>query len=231
MTELTKSLGDTVAEKIKESIFSRRLFEPGQQLPKEAELAAHFNVSRTALREAIKKLEAENILIIRRGVGTFVSEDFGLGIDTSGLSYEELQRQLLNNWYEARLIWEVPSMALVVKHATREEIEEIEKTQEHIEQLIALNSEEFLQYDILFHKQLTAATHNNIIQRMVENSSAWEWSYYVILQHRRSLHPHMMRNSRESHSNIINFLKERDAEGAAMAMRYHLVSAMRDLKK
>ena len=41
----------------------------------------------------------------------------------------------------------------------------------------------------------------------------------------------MMRNSRESHSNIINFLKERDAEGAAMAMRYHLVSAMRDLKK
>ena len=66
MTELTKSLGDTVAEKIKESIFSRRLFEPGQQLPKEAELAARFNVSRTALREAIKKLEAENILIIRR---------------------------------------------------------------------------------------------------------------------------------------------------------------------
>ena len=57
MTELTKSLGDTVAEKIKESIFSRRLFEPGQQLPKEAELAARFNVSRTALREAIKKLE------------------------------------------------------------------------------------------------------------------------------------------------------------------------------
>ena len=88
MTELTKSLGDTVAEKIKESIFSRRLFEPGQQLPKEAELAARFNVIRTALREAIKKLEAENILIIRRGVGTFVSEDFGLGIDTSGLSYE-----------------------------------------------------------------------------------------------------------------------------------------------
>ena len=127
MTELTKSLGDTVAEKIKESIFSRRLFEPGQQLPKEAELAARFNVSRTALREAIKKLEAENILIIRRGVGTFVSEDFGLGIDTSGLSYEELQRQLLNNWYEARLIWEVPSMALVVKHATREEIEAIFK--------------------------------------------------------------------------------------------------------
>ena len=56
MTELTKSLGDTVAEKIKESIFSRRLFEPGQQLPKEAELAARFNGEWALLFQKISAL-------------------------------------------------------------------------------------------------------------------------------------------------------------------------------
>jgi len=66
------ALTDEAIEKIKAMIVSGTL-RAGDRLPKEADLAADLGLSRSSLREAVKALSLVNILVVRRGDGTYVS--------------------------------------------------------------------------------------------------------------------------------------------------------------
>lgn len=59
---------------LKAEIINRTL-APGQQLPAEAALAKKFGISRQTLREAIRQLQNEHLLVTKNGIGTFVTED------------------------------------------------------------------------------------------------------------------------------------------------------------
>ena len=61
-------------------------YAAGTKLPNEYELSRMLQVSRNTVREAIKLLVSRNILEVRRGAGTFVSNKHGLGDDPLGLS-------------------------------------------------------------------------------------------------------------------------------------------------
>lgn len=61
-----------VKEEIERSIKNKELL-PGQKLNSEPMLAKKFNVSRSTLREAIKMLQKEGLLISKNGVGTYVN--------------------------------------------------------------------------------------------------------------------------------------------------------------
>lgn len=69
--ERNPSLPDIIYRKIHELIKSGKL-EVGEKLPGEKELAKSLNVSRTALREALQRLEMDGYVDRRHGVGTFV---------------------------------------------------------------------------------------------------------------------------------------------------------------
>lgn len=71
-----------VIEQIKEKISSGKL-EPGERLPSETVFAKELGVSRNTLREALRILEEENIIIRKHGVGTFVNHKpaFSSGIE------------------------------------------------------------------------------------------------------------------------------------------------------
>ncbi|WP_245751587.1 GntR family transcriptional regulator [Amphibacillus marinus] len=58
---------------MKEKITSGEL-EPGQRLPSEMDFAKQLRVSRNTLREALRILEEENIIIRKHGIGTFVNK-------------------------------------------------------------------------------------------------------------------------------------------------------------
>ncbi|QGG54883.1 GntR family transcriptional regulator [Paenibacillus sp. B01] len=62
-----------VKEEIERRIQSGEL-EPGDKLPSEPALAKQFDVSRPTLREALKMLQREGVLLSRNGVGTYVNE-------------------------------------------------------------------------------------------------------------------------------------------------------------
>ena len=66
------ALTDEAIEKIKSMIVSGTL-QPGDRLPREADLAAELGLSRSSLREAVKALSLMNILDVRRGDGTYVT--------------------------------------------------------------------------------------------------------------------------------------------------------------
>lgn len=59
---------DRLKQDIEEGIYKER-----EKLPSEFDLAKHLGVSRATLREALRILEEENVIIRRHGVGTFVS--------------------------------------------------------------------------------------------------------------------------------------------------------------
>ena len=90
------------AQKVKTMIIQSGM-KPGDRLPTETELAELFGVSRSTLREAMKFLRAENVVVIRQGSGTFVSAGTGIGEDPLGLHFTS-QENLLFNLFETRML-------------------------------------------------------------------------------------------------------------------------------
>ncbi|WP_156288958.1 GntR family transcriptional regulator [Oceanobacillus salinisoli] len=62
-----------VIEQIKEKIYTGEL-QPGERLPSETAFSKELGVSRNTLREALRILEEENIIIRKHGIGTFVNK-------------------------------------------------------------------------------------------------------------------------------------------------------------
>lgn len=67
------TLADATSEALQRAILSGQ-FLPGSQLPPEFDLMAQLGVSRTTLREALKRLEEQGLILRRRGRGTYVRE-------------------------------------------------------------------------------------------------------------------------------------------------------------
>lgn len=105
MPRKEKSLSESVADDILAMITIDKKFNIGDKLPNENELSTELKVSRTTLREAIRILVAHNILEIRRGKGTFVSEIKNI-TEIMGLENLSTQKLDVKDLYEMRLIFE-----------------------------------------------------------------------------------------------------------------------------
>ncbi|MRH43538.1 UTRA domain-containing protein [Aquibacillus halophilus] len=83
-----------VIDQIKEKINDGEL-EPGERLPSETDFAKELRVSRNTLREALRILEEENIIIRKHGVGTFVNKKpvFSGGIEELFSITDMIQRE------------------------------------------------------------------------------------------------------------------------------------------
>jgi len=79
----------TIQDELMDLILSRGL-QPGDLLPTEPELIAELGVSRTSIREALKALQALDIVEIRHGYGTYVGRS-SLDPLTNGLTFRTLQ--------------------------------------------------------------------------------------------------------------------------------------------
>ena len=97
-------MAQSVAEEVR-SLIVQGGMSAGAKLPTESELMARFDVGRSTIREAIKQLQAENIVVIRHGKGSFVADRTGIGKDPLGLSFEE-QSRVLKELMEVRLLLE-----------------------------------------------------------------------------------------------------------------------------
>jgi GntR family transcriptional regulator len=77
MMEITRpdrrTLADRTALAIRDAI-EQGSYPPGSQLPPENDFAEMLDVSRTTLREALRKLEEQGLIFRRRGKGTFVAK-------------------------------------------------------------------------------------------------------------------------------------------------------------
>ena len=85
-----KGLVQQVADSIYQMILTEKKYNPGDRLPGENILAAQLNVGRSTLREAIRILVSQGILVVYRGKGTFINTEITA---FQNLGFAERQRR------------------------------------------------------------------------------------------------------------------------------------------
>lgn len=150
-------------------------FPAGQNLPPEAELAERFGVSRTALREALKGLEAKYMLRSRPRVGTLVlpQEDWALlDQDVLGWVADDLDMAgLTDSILEARRAIEPEAAALACRRASLADLARIEAALLGM-QAAGNNPIVFTEADLAYHEALLAASHNPVMAQFVHSIEA-----------------------------------------------------------
>ena len=216
-----------VAEQIQNQILQNKL-HVGDRLPSERELTENFQVSRTVIREAIRILEAKGLLESQGGNGTFVrgvqSNDvadslvmyFSTGKET--ITHEELM--------EVRNIFEIQISRLAAERISPAGIQKLEELLESM-RATANNADEFAKYDLEFHLELARATDNRLMEVLLDPLIDG------LYEERRlaSMLPGIAEEAIGLHAIILEKVKNRDANGASLAMQQHLEQANRVITK
>ncbi len=191
--------------------------KPGERLPSERVLAEQFHVSRSSVREAIRSLELQGLVVSKRGSGTFINTDNLESMVALIASTLNTGSGTLKHIFEMRHILEPQIAALAAQRAGQHETDEMET-------ILETQSEEVhrggtgVDADTAFHFSLAAATHNSALMKVV---SAVE----DILHRSRDeslQEPGRSQRSLDSHRDILKMIQAGDAEGARRAMEHHL---------
>lgn len=217
-----KMLSQSIADTLLSMITIEKRFSAGDKLPNENELSEELNVSRTTLREAIRILVAYNVLEIQRGKGTFVTQaafeqqsNFGQLADIK-VNAKDL--------YEMRLIFEPEAAYLAAIRGTDAEIKRILDLGEKIEQEIK-SGQDRTDNEHLFHKAIAQATHNEFMNQLMPIL------YQAIAKGvtLSTMSQKAVTDTVGDHRMIMDFLEQRNAEGAKNAMKIHIMHAIREL--
>ncbi len=162
------SISRQIAEQLRTAIVNGQ-FEIGERLPTEDELAQRYGVSRPSVREALKRLAAQNLVRARRGPtgGNFVVQP----------SYEELAESLsgaatllvgmgalgIDEIIEARRVLQGSCLVQAVTNASDEHLQAIEKALQR-QQDPDISDEDFCQADVAYHRALVDATDNGMLR-------------------------------------------------------------------
>lgn len=216
-----KMLSQSIADSILSMITIEKRFSVGDKLPNEIELSEELNVSRTTLREAIKILVAYNILEIKRGKGTYVTEK----ILEQPQDLEQLSSIKVNvkDLYEMRLIFEPEAAYLAAVRGTDSEIKRIIDYGKRIEDEIR-NGKNRTKDEHSFHKAIAQATHNEFMNKLMPILyQAISKGVVLSAQSEKAIN-----NTLSDHRMIMEFLEQRNGEGAKNAMRIHIMHAIKE---
>ncbi|WP_418462616.1 FadR/GntR family transcriptional regulator [Frisingicoccus sp.] len=217
-----KMLSQSVADNILSMITIEKRFSVGDKLPNELDLSEELNVSRTTLREAIRILVALDILEIQRGKGTYVKENaFKKQQDLEQLSNIKVN---VKDLYEMRLIFEPEAAYYAALRATDSEIKRILEFGKKVEKEIS-NHQDRTDDEHSFHKAIAQATHNEFMNKLMPILyQAISKGVYLSLQSDKAIE-----DTINDHRMIMEFLEQRNAEGAKNAMKIHIMHAMKEL--
>ncbi len=210
-----KPLREVVCETLREAIVSG-LLKPGERLM-EIRLAEELGVSRTPVREAIRRLELESFVVMIPRRGTYVAD----------ISIKDI-----NEVFELRTALDVLAAGLAAERITEEELEELERLlvligectdKEDIDKIVELDTQ--------FHDVLYKASRNgrligiiSILRDQLTRFRSISMSY-----------PGRVKNTLEEHKRMVEAVSQRNATIAQKVAREHLERAehtlLLDLKK
>lgn len=219
---MQKRLSDRVADDILTMIVIEKRFLPGEKLPNEIELSGELEISRTTLREAFRILAANGVVEIRRGLGTFVREDFE--IDKGGVPSLADIKTDIRDLYEMRLIVEPEAAYYAAMRASDEEIEHILRLGKQIEEEIA-GGKDRTETERNFHKAIAKATHNEFMTKLLPVIyQAIDKGVQLSKEKGKAVS-----DTIQDHRTIMELLRMRNGEGARSAMKIHILHAMEEL--
>jgi GntR family transcriptional regulator, transcriptional repressor for pyruvate dehydrogenase complex len=209
---------DQVVSKIREMVLSGAL-KPGDQLPSEMVLSEDMGVSRTALREGMRILEAQGVLETRPGVGTVVLAA-GLTQLVKPLKWLALARYggfSFDEFHGVRSILETEIAALAARGATDDAITSLEGALDDMDSALGDNRL-FARHDARFHHVLAEMTGNRLLELLASAMrELLEDHIETVVAHidpRADVMPY--------HAAILEAVRARDPVAARRAMQAHL---------
>jgi len=186
-------------------------FGPGEKLPSERDFTEALGVSRTAVREGLRGLEALGLVVIRHGSGVYVAEQsVPAGDPVVPLRHLPMRQRTAAELIEVRLMVEPEIGALAAERATSRDVARL---RQDVEQFRAdIGRVKRPPTDLRFHLDLCKAVHNTPLLAIIQ----WIVQFYARsgqLPERRDV---------EDHERIFKAVKMRDAGAARRAMLVHL---------
>ncbi len=163
-TKLSDQVRDTLKKAIEDSTF-----KVGDMLPTVEEIAAYFKVSKVTVREALRSLEEEDLIQIKRGASG------GICVTTPGI--DRVRDSLLHAWSfgglspeeltEFRQFVEPGVAELAVLRRTAEDIKALRANLDYCEKIVSDGKIELAKH-LEFHRLLADACHNKLISSFIE---------------------------------------------------------------
>lgn len=195
-------LRDVVFNTLRQAILTGEL-KPGERLM-EIHLANRLGVSRTPIREAIRKLELEGLVTM---------------IPRRGAEVAQITEKSMNDVLEVRRALDALCAELACERITSEEVERLKKACDSFEQAVQTkNIKEIAKADVALHDIIVQATGNQRLIQLVNNLSEQMYRYrfeYIkdVSQHKRLI---------EEHHIIYESIKKKDKETASRAAKMHI---------
>ncbi len=214
MKAIRKStLVEQAGEAIKRHIEQHRL-RPGQKLPSEREWVESLQVSRTAVREALKSLELVGVVRLKPGDGIYVS-DPSLRHITRHVTFQwKTDKRKLKELLEIRKILELGAVELAVGHRDSEAIGDMARWVERMEAKVKKRLPA-VEEDLAFHRALFRATGNETMLQFSEMLAEF---------FPESHEEPCTETTLNEHREIYDRLKQGDAPGARRVLEAHLDS-------
>lgn len=203
------SRSEHVYRRLRDAI-QRGEFKSGHRVM-ELEVAEWLNVSRTPVRDAIRRLEAEGMLE---------------HAPRSGLVVASLDRQAVMELYVMREMLEGTAARLCARHASDMEVQDLIDLIERERQLEG-DYEGLARHNRRFHEAIHRGAHN----RYLEKSLAAVNDSMGLLGTPLMLLPHRAQTAAAEHARIAEAIERRDPGASEAAAREHVRAAQRERVK
>jgi len=197
--------------------------QPGDALPREEALAEEMDVSRTALREAMRVLSAKGLVEARPKVGTRVREErYWQQLDADVLAWRCASMpptDFVQKLAQMREIFEPAAAAFAARRRDAAQLKELETAYRAME--AARNSDEWAEADLQFHEAVLVATNNELMISLFSVVETALGSYFV--QSARKTGD--FKYSLPYHQQVFEAIRKRQPEMARDAMQKMIVDS------
>jgi GntR family transcriptional repressor for pyruvate dehydrogenase complex len=157
---------DEAIARIRDLIKSGGL-RPGDRLPPEKELSESLGLSRNSLREAVKALEMINVLDVRRGDGTYVTNlRPSSAMDAMSFVLELQQDETIVDLLEVRRVLEAAAGARAAARITAEQVAELKRLLDQVGP--QSDVEALVTHDLAFHARIAAIAGNEFLGDLLD---------------------------------------------------------------
>ena len=204
-----RPLREVVGEALREAI-TTGILKPGERLM-EIQMAEELGVSRTPVREAIRRLELEGFLVMVPRRGTYVSD----------LSIKDI-----NEVFEIRTALDVLAAGLAAERITEEELEQMERLLVEIGEYIESGeADKIVDADSQFHDVLYQASRNDRLVGIINNLREQFTRFRSISM----AYPGRVKNTLEEHRRLVEAIAQRNPDLAQQYSREHMENAEQTL--
>ena len=212
---------DVLARELRRQILSG-LLPPGTALPAERELVTQTGLSRGSVRDALRILEAESLVITRPGRygGSVANKPDDESLKRSISSFVHGRGITLLSLLQTREAIEPSLAALAAKNRTEEELQRLVEVTERVENAF-LTPPEFLRENVEWHMAVAAASHNELLRAFLHSISDMVYKASAIENFATDA---VRKQVMHAHRRILEAIVAQDVDVAERRMGLHLAA-------